>query len=505
MKHFKLFYFTFLLLPFFSANAQLTPVAHYPFDGNANDASGNGYDGTVHGATLTTDRFGNANSAYSFSGFARTDSIDCGYIRELNSAGEYTVSCWVNQTTLDLPRGVWTYRETDNVLTNAIFLQLRTYSDGNLWGYQGGAFVGYDYSNDVSAGQWHQFATVFDVGNDSVKLYIDGEQVASAQAGGTRVFHGDSLFTHFFIGLDAYNYFPGGTWNGKLDDFYIFDRALTASQIDSLYNLPDPNGCTVNIPDANLKASLTHPSHGIDLNSNGEIECSEAAAVTTNFYPMTYVTAPVTDFTGLEAFTNVTWMDISSMNNNATSIDFSGNTKLTDLFIVNCSTVTSITLNCPDLNWLDARMAGLTSIDITSVDTLRVLKLADNPLMSITGEDRLYSWLSVKNCPINTTDFSGAVNLKNLEAINSGLTAIDLSAAPDVDYVQVMDCQALTSLNVANGNNSNFLNFNATNTPNLHCITVDDPNNFGWPADPTDVFSTNCLVSVEASAFESLG
>ena len=43
-------------------------VAYYPFNGNANDESGNGNDGVVNGATLTTDRFGNVNSAYSFDG-----------------------------------------------------------------------------------------------------------------------------------------------------------------------------------------------------------------------------------------------------------------------------------------------------------------------------------------------------------------------------------------------------------------------------------------------------
>ncbi len=43
-------------------------VLYYPFDGNANDASGNGNNGTVEGATLTTDRFGNPNSAYYFNG-----------------------------------------------------------------------------------------------------------------------------------------------------------------------------------------------------------------------------------------------------------------------------------------------------------------------------------------------------------------------------------------------------------------------------------------------------
>jgi len=37
-------------------------VAYYPFNGNANDESGNGNNGTVNGATLTTDRFGNADT-----------------------------------------------------------------------------------------------------------------------------------------------------------------------------------------------------------------------------------------------------------------------------------------------------------------------------------------------------------------------------------------------------------------------------------------------------------
>ena len=42
-------------------------VGWWPYTGNANDVSGNGHNGTVSGATLTTDRFGNANKAYAFS------------------------------------------------------------------------------------------------------------------------------------------------------------------------------------------------------------------------------------------------------------------------------------------------------------------------------------------------------------------------------------------------------------------------------------------------------
>jgi hypothetical protein len=66
-------------------------VGWWPFNGNANDESGNGNNGTVNGATLTTDRFGNANQAYSF------DGVD-DYIKIQNSPNflnqEYSVSIW---------------------------------------------------------------------------------------------------------------------------------------------------------------------------------------------------------------------------------------------------------------------------------------------------------------------------------------------------------------------------------------------------------------------------
>ena len=43
-------------------------VGYWPFNGNANDESGNCNNGAVNGATLTIDRFGNSNSAYAFDG-----------------------------------------------------------------------------------------------------------------------------------------------------------------------------------------------------------------------------------------------------------------------------------------------------------------------------------------------------------------------------------------------------------------------------------------------------
>ena len=48
----------------------------WSFTGNANDLSGNNNNGTVNGATLTTDRFGSANSAYSFDGVSNYIKVD---------------------------------------------------------------------------------------------------------------------------------------------------------------------------------------------------------------------------------------------------------------------------------------------------------------------------------------------------------------------------------------------------------------------------------------------
>ena len=60
----------------------------WPFNGNASDESGNGNHGTVNGATLTTDRFGNANMAYGF------DGVDDWIEATFNQNNNYSISTW---------------------------------------------------------------------------------------------------------------------------------------------------------------------------------------------------------------------------------------------------------------------------------------------------------------------------------------------------------------------------------------------------------------------------
>jgi hypothetical protein len=71
-------------------------VAYYPFDGNANDASGNGYNLANHGATLCADRFGNSNQAYSFNGTNYLSSA----IAPLSEVSNWTVTAWIDPASL---------------------------------------------------------------------------------------------------------------------------------------------------------------------------------------------------------------------------------------------------------------------------------------------------------------------------------------------------------------------------------------------------------------------
>ncbi|MFA4839575.1 MAG: laminin G, partial [Candidatus Neomarinimicrobiota bacterium] len=80
------------------------PVAYYSFAGNADDLSGMNNHGTVNGADLTTNRFGNTNSAYYFNG--TSDNIRVPVNSSLNFTEAITVSFWMN------PAELYTSRES---------------------------------------------------------------------------------------------------------------------------------------------------------------------------------------------------------------------------------------------------------------------------------------------------------------------------------------------------------------------------------------------------------
>jgi hypothetical protein len=226
-------------------------VGWWPFNGNANDESGNGNNGTVNGAILTNDRFGIVGKAYSFNGVS--DFINCGNSPIFNQ-NNITISLWANHFQYPQSRdhtlfskgaynpGEIGYRATINADMKAYFI----YSVDPL----GPGFV--NSTNNQSLNQWDHY--VFIKNNDSLKIFINGTL--------------NNLFVHprsplnnsspFFIGGHRDPFFPLPSyvdyWNGKIDDVAIWSRVLTQQEITNLYNVAAPPSC--NPLAANLQNGL---------------------------------------------------------------------------------------------------------------------------------------------------------------------------------------------------------------------------------------------------------
>jgi hypothetical protein len=211
-------------------------VAYYPFNGNANDMSGNGNDGVVNGATLLADRFGKQSSAMNFTGI--DNYIDCGSMPNLNNSN------------ISLCGWIYTAPRTTSYEASVIVTNIGNYSTG--YGFQ------VDLNNDLTGLRFH-YRTTPSSGNsiiankaytDSWKffcavtnhtgtqniclLFIDGKLVS------TQSFSESINYTninHFLIGnnIDGFRglerYFKG-----SIDDIRLYNRALTESEIVALYH-----------------------------------------------------------------------------------------------------------------------------------------------------------------------------------------------------------------------------------------------------------------------------
>ena len=77
-------------------------VAFYPFNGNANDESGNNHHGTAHYLTFTTDRLGSPNSAASFNGKYSYMEIPDDKDFDFGKTTSFTIAFWIRLNTIPI-------------------------------------------------------------------------------------------------------------------------------------------------------------------------------------------------------------------------------------------------------------------------------------------------------------------------------------------------------------------------------------------------------------------
>ena len=237
----------------------------------------------------------------------------------------------------------------------------------------------------------------------------------------------------------------------------------------------------VNIPDANFKNYLVNNT-AINTNGDTEIQCSEATAFTGTIQANGL---SIADFTGLEAFVNIT--SLHAYNNSLTSINVSSNTALTYFDCSNTGISTLDVSNNVALTGLFCHFNSLTDLDLSTNTALNSVYCYDNLLVNI--------------------DLGANTTITSLRIQNNLLTDLSISANTAMNYLNCSN-NNLSTLNLANGNNTNFTVLNALNNSNLSCIQVDDVtwsnNNWGGAKDPTASFSTSCSLNSENFSNENL-
>jgi RHS repeat-associated protein len=189
-------------------------LAFYPFEGNANDASGNGNNAVVNGATLTT---GIEGMAYHFNG--TSDYIQAPVNINPSVHPQLTMGAWVKADDATPVRQVISHDSGGYDRT----LGLDYRGGGTGWSaFAGDAGVlGFQ---PVTVGQWVFLAVVYDQAAKSVTLYVNNN-----------VFHTSGTlgagFNYIRIGS---NPGFGEFFSGTIDDVFLYDTALTANQIASI-------------------------------------------------------------------------------------------------------------------------------------------------------------------------------------------------------------------------------------------------------------------------------
>jgi hypothetical protein len=212
-------------------------VAYYPFNGNAKDASGNGNDASVMGASLTTDRGGAANAAYSFNGGG--NYIQLPGNRFLDNSVKVTISAWYrfqgNQSgqifaTGDTRPGYDPY---------SMRIGTGGFEDFSVADTSAYRTIKANGSLDYRDGVWRHIVMVLkdlDSSTSQLLVYLDGSLVSTTSMSPKLTIRYDRDMISQIGAIHADQF-----WKGQLDDFRFYKRDLSATEVAQLYQTESGN------------------------------------------------------------------------------------------------------------------------------------------------------------------------------------------------------------------------------------------------------------------------
>lgn len=207
-------------------------VAYYPLNGDAQDASGNGNHGTAqNGVTFAADRFGNAGKAASFDGV--NDRIMVNNHASLNFSSSFSSSFWVKMNVwaeaANNARGIISKKPNDNSV-GYVFYKDGFYQSKINFRLKGNAAYDYIPSNsNVIINQWEFWTMVYNSTTGKVDIYKNGVLDKTLNTGNIgNMTNSAPLYIGFSETWTGY-------FNGSIDEVRMYNRALSAAEVLTLY------------------------------------------------------------------------------------------------------------------------------------------------------------------------------------------------------------------------------------------------------------------------------
>ena len=236
----KILFTLFVILCIAITNAQVPSyvptnglVGYWPFNGNANDESGNGNNGTVNGATLTNDRFGNASNAYEFNSGEHLISTS----QVFSSPNSLSYSVWV-KTNSTISGHIIGFNN-GQLFHGGRWDRVISIEENNIlfYTYPNSNSVTNQISISVTDNEWHNLIVTMD--SQGSKIYVDG------------ILKSTNNSQNIGEGFDGYYRFGGlspddlnNSLIGSYDDIGIWNRALTEEEVANLYASNSSNECS---------------------------------------------------------------------------------------------------------------------------------------------------------------------------------------------------------------------------------------------------------------------
>ena len=230
---------------FQTMNLSGDPVAHWKFEGNTDDSSGNGYDGVI---TKTSPASTHSFVAGPFGGQA-FQSLDGSYINITGSGADG----WADFKNSPMSIAMW--MKSSSAASSVALIskgnnaykisQYSTLSLGRVRAYASGVTSSGPYTTaNCFNGQWHHVAYVLDRLGKKLRIYVDGQLNNSSNIG-----TGAMVLNSYDLAIGA-NPAAGTSYyfRGAIDDVRIYDYAISEAEIEALVH---PTSASMPIPTYN--------------------------------------------------------------------------------------------------------------------------------------------------------------------------------------------------------------------------------------------------------------